>query len=156
MDARPSDAISLALRARAPVFLNRLLLRQWPVSVAEVEADARGGRCRLLRVSDEAKSARSMREEVRRRPEVLQLATLKMRLDLAVRTERFAEAAKLEEDIRRLCPIDYLKTQLDRAVEEERYSDAVRLQDEITVWKARLRMWERGMIDSDDSYMEKE
>lgn len=150
VDARPSDAIAMAVRSNAPLFLNSLLLRQWNVPVEAVERDAKHGLCETLTYSDRVKSTRSIREELRGKPEHIRLAKLKMELDLAVRLERFAEACDLKEQISRICPIEQLQEQLKVAVTEERFLDASRIQDQIIVWKARLRMWEKGSLDLDN------
>lgn len=149
VDARPSDAIAMATRCRAPLYLNTNLLRQWNVSLETVERDARHGLCERVEYSDAVKSSRSIREEVRRRPEHLKLAKLKMELDLAVRLERFGDAILLKEKIERICPIDRLQQDLQLAVEQQRFLDAANIQDQITVWRARLRMWEKGTIELD-------
>lgn len=157
VDARPSDAIAMAIRASAPLFLNTMLLQQWNVPVEAVERDAKHGLCDWLgEYPDAMKSIRSIREEVRQRPEHLKLAKLKMELDLAVRLQRFGEACALKEEIMKICPIDRLKEDLQLAVREQRFMDAARIQDHITIWKARLRMWEKGAIDLENFTGEEE
>lgn len=148
IDARPSDALVLAIRTAAPLFLNRGLLQQWGVSVSSVSDEAKQGLCSMVKYDEGIKSARSLLEETRRRPEFLKLAHLKSRLDLAVRLERFAEARQVYGELQKICPIEDLQKQLELAVSEERFLDAVKLQDEITIWRARLRMWEKGEQNS--------
>jgi bifunctional DNase/RNase len=48
LDARPSDAIAIAAQADAPLYLNRDLLRTWPVSVAAIQLDAAAGLCECI------------------------------------------------------------------------------------------------------------
>ncbi|PXF44798.1 hypothetical protein BWQ96_05468 [Gracilariopsis chorda] len=150
VDSRPSDAIALALRSKAPLFLNTNLLKQWNIDVDVIEREARHGLCERVLYEDKLKTSRSLRDELRHKPEHIRLAILKMRLDLAVRTQRFGEAAELKKMIDQICPIDRLTEQLKKAVLEQRFLDAAGIQDRITVWRARLRMWEKGALDLDD------
>lgn len=147
VDARPSDALALATRAAAPLFLHRGLLAAWGVNIDAVRVDASQGRCELVDYSDARKSTHSLRSEYKGNPEVFALALLKARLDLAVRLQRFAEAAHIRDQIRRICPVDFLALELRKAVAEQRFADAARLQDELTLWRARLRQWEKGAVD---------
>eukprot|EP00177_Eucheuma_denticulatum_P004751 GFKZ01008635.1.p1 GENE.GFKZ01008635.1~~GFKZ01008635.1.p1 ORF type:complete len:335 (-),score=45.71 GFKZ01008635.1:952-1956(-) len=148
IDSRPSDAIAMALRSRAPIYLHKGLLKAWNVSVESVCNDARNGLCEcVLDYPDEVKSTTSIVHEIKGSPEHLTLAKLRMELDLAVRLERFREATVLKDRIAEICPIDRLSEMLKVAIDEERYLDAAKLQDQITLWKARLRMWEKGSID---------
>ncbi|CDF32989.1 unnamed protein product [Chondrus crispus] len=151
IDSRPSDAIAMALRSRAPLYLNKHLLRQWNVSVEAIARDAKHGLCECVTdYPDEVKSTRSIVHELKGSPEHLILAKLRMELDLAVRLERFQEASRLREQIASICPIDRLSDQLKCAIDEERYLDAAKLQDQITLWRARVRMWEKGSINIED------
>lgn len=151
IDSRPSDAIAMALRSRAPLYLNKQLLRQWNVSVDAITRDAKHGLCECVTdYPDDVKSTRSIVHEIKGSPEHITLAKLRMELDLAVRLERFAEATRLREQIAAICPIDQLSDQLKKAIDEERYLDAAKLQDQITLWKARVRMWEKGSINIED------
>lgn len=149
VDARPSDALALAVRARAPLFLNRHLLHAWGVPVSAVASDAQHGLCEVITYPDAAKSARSLRQEITRRPHVFRLALLQARLDLAVRTQRFKEAQRIQNHINDICPVDLLSHQLARAIDEQRFADAAKLQDELTLWKARLHLWQKGTINLD-------
>lgn len=149
LDARPSDALSLAIRARAPLFLNRGLLLTWGVPVDAILRDAGHGLCEVVTYDDGMKSARSLYAERLKKPDIFRLAMLKARLDLAVRTQRFGEAARIHAAIDAICPVDRIAADLDRAVREQRFADAARLQDELTLWRARLRLWEKGAINLD-------
>lgn len=80
---------------------------------------------------------------------MFRLALLRARLDLAVRTQRFKEAKRIHDHINDICPIDQVSVELARAIEEQRFSDAAKLQDELTLWKARLHLWEKGSINLD-------
>lgn len=144
VDARPSDALAIALRFGVPVYLNRGLLERWNVRVEDLRREAEKGLCQIIEYGDACKSTRSIVKEVASRPEHIVLAKMKMELDLAVRLERFAEAAEIRDAIAALCPVDRLEAALKVALCEERYLDAASLQDQITVWRARILMWEKG------------
>lgn len=143
-DARPSDAVALALRAGAPLFLNAALLAEWGVPVAVVLRDAAAGRCEALDPVDAATSASALAAASRAAPEHIALATLRAQLDLAVRLQRFRDAARLRDAIARICPAEPLERALRVAVAEQRFADAARIRDQIVLWRARLRRWERG------------
>lgn len=140
LDARPSDAIALALRARAPLYLRRGLLSAWGAPISALRGDSS---VEFVPSDTETKSARFLQEEARRRPTMFALAVLRMRLDVAVRLERFGEASRLQERIREICPIDELEREVKVALSEERFLDAAKLRDEIVAWRARLRRWEK-------------
>lgn len=148
-DARPSDAIAMAVRYRASVWLNRGLLREWGVSEERVVGEF-GGRSKrgggsgggggVVDYGDRLKSTRSLVGEVRKRPEWLKVARVRARLDLAVRLERFAEAGRLRDELIEVWPVERLEEELKVAVEEERYMDAAKIRDDI--YKFRLAMIE--------------
>lgn len=150
VDARPSDVAVLCMRMRAPLFLRRALLGRWGIPVARLMEDARHGRCQCVVPSMWAMSTRSLQVRLSR-PLFVRLAVLKMRLDVAVRAQRFREACAMRDEIAAVCPVDHLQHLLAEAVSEERFLDARDLDDKLTVWKARLRMWEKGAIDLEDA-----
>jgi len=61
IDARPSDSIALALRARAPIFVNEKLLQPAPVEEAPSEA---GGEARPLTDEEKAEQLRRYLENL--------------------------------------------------------------------------------------------
>lgn len=150
-DARPSDAVALALRAGAPLFLNSALLAEWGVPVAAVMLDAAAGRCEALAQDFQLPVlpplSRSISEQ-RFAPEHVALTTLQSRLTLALRLERYEVAARLRDAIARICPVEKLKHALNIAVEEQRFDDAARIRDSIVLWRARLARWEHGGTDA--------
>eukprot|EP00168_Porphyra_purpurea_P019081 TRINITY_DN744_c0_g1_i11.p1 TRINITY_DN744_c0_g1~~TRINITY_DN744_c0_g1_i11.p1 ORF type:complete len:251 (+),score=50.82 TRINITY_DN744_c0_g1_i11:108-755(+) len=95
-------------------------------------------------------STRAVVAQVRRQPEHLQLAKLKMELDLAVRLERYGEAARLRDALSKLCPIELLQVELNQAVAEQRFSDAIDLRDKIQLWRLRMLHWEQHCDDDDE------
>lgn len=147
-DAKPSDAIALALRAAAPLYLNVNLLAEWGVPVADVLRDARAGRCEILQVHSMAMSASTLRAQVTAAPEHVALAKLRAAMDLAVRLERFTEAARLRDAIAAICPAEALERQLEKALQEENFDEAAKLRDSVVLWRARQRRWERAGIDA--------
>jgi len=142
LDARPSDAITLALSNTAPIFLNRNLLALNGSDIAALEREVRRGFAHEVVYDEPLKTTSSLANEVWRRPEHLELSKLKMQLDLAVRLERFHEAAHLHNQIQKLCPLDELYTMLDKALREERFSDACEIRDQIYQWRLKLIKWE--------------
>jgi bifunctional DNase/RNase len=75
-------------------------------------------------------------------PEYERLVNLYAHLDVAVRCERFREAAKLRDEIHKLCPLDRLRQRLEDAVASERFADAANIRDEIARWEYTLEQWE--------------
>jgi bifunctional DNase/RNase len=75
-------------------------------------------------------------------PEYERLVNLYAHLDVAVRCERFRDAAHLRDEITALCPLDRLREALGEAVARERFVDAAHLRDEITRWEHTLEQWE--------------
>jgi len=83
VDSRPSDAIALALRCGAPILLARQVMDQAGIIVPEGEG---GGK----KKAEEPAAPLSPVEQ------------LKQRLEQAVGSERYEEAARLRDEIRRL------------------------------------------------------
>ncbi len=147
-DARPSDAIALALRAAAPLYLNTTLLTEWGVPVADVLRDARAGLCEIVAVHPGALSASALRAEARAAPEHVALAKLRAALDMAVRLQRFREATALRNAIDAICPADKLERKLEQAIRAQNFDEAAKLRDQVVLWRARQRRWERGGLQS--------
>jgi bifunctional DNase/RNase len=83
VDSRPSDAIALALRCGAPIFLARQVMDQAGVLLPEEGGDEK-------KKPTQAAAPLSPMEQ------------LKTQLEQAVSTERYEDAAKLRDEIRRL------------------------------------------------------
>lgn len=147
-DARPSDAIALALRAAAPLYLNTTLLTEWGVPVSDILRDAQAGLCELVSVHPAALSAGTLRAEARAAPEHVALAKLRAALDMAVRLERFREATSLRNVIDAICPADALERKLEQALRAQKFEEAAKLRDQVVLWRARQRRWERGGMQS--------
>jgi bifunctional DNase/RNase len=85
VDARPSDAIALALRCGAPIFVIKKVMEKAGIVLEGEAAEAKNKPA----VTDGAAAPTAM-------------ATLKHELEQAVSQERFEEAARLRDEIRRL------------------------------------------------------
>lgn len=86
IDARPSDAIALALRAEAPIFVDGNVMRQAAIAEADQERKPQDSREEF----DEPSSPEDMLEQ------------LNVDLMKAVQDERYEEAAKIRDEIAKL------------------------------------------------------
>jgi len=86
IDARPSDAIALALRAEAPIFVDGNVMRQAAIAETEQERKPEDSREEF----DEPSSPEDMLEQ------------LNVDLMKAVQDERYEEAAKIRDEIAKL------------------------------------------------------
>ena len=82
IDARPSDAIALALRTDSPIFVDDEVMKKAAVSEREPEID-------LSRIDDEL-------------PPMDKLESLELDLDKAVAQERYEDAARIRDEINTL------------------------------------------------------
>lgn len=89
IDARPSDAIALAVRTYAPIFVNELVMNT-AAFIPSDETDIPG-----FETSELENDKRPMSKEA-------QLAALQDKLREALESEEFERAAKLRDDIKRL------------------------------------------------------
>ena len=89
IDARPSDAIALAVRTYAPIFVNELVMNA-AAFIPSDETDIPG-----FETSDLENDRRPLSKEA-------QLAALQDKLREALESEEFERAAKLRDDIKRL------------------------------------------------------
>lgn len=91
MDSRPSDAIALALRCQAPIF------------VADAVMDEAG---RVIELSEEEKKKGELKGGAAEHPAAQQkispLDALNQELERAVQEERYEDAARLRDEIKRL------------------------------------------------------
>ncbi|MCJ8332543.1 MAG: bifunctional nuclease family protein [Lentisphaeria bacterium] len=83
LDARPSDAIALAIRYNAEIFIREDIYHDNKVDIDEQE-----GCCEELDLSDELDP----------------MTKLQKRLDQAINEERFEEAAKLRDELQKILP----------------------------------------------------
>jgi len=85
IDSRPSDAIALALRTGAPIFVEERVMDQASVHLAEehAETDRPGARAAPVR-------------------EPAALETMKIDLEKAIAEERYEDAARIRDEIKKL------------------------------------------------------
>jgi len=81
IDARPSDAIALALRMQAPIFVNEKVMKKAAV------------------IDQSSISKDSFEESDRPFGDIDQMEELNIKLQKAVREERFEDAAKIRDEI---------------------------------------------------------
>ncbi len=89
IDARPSDAIALAVRSYAPIYVNEAVMNT-AAFIPSDEADLPG-----FETSDLGSDKKSLTKEA-------QLAALQDKLREALEREEFERAVKLRDDIKRL------------------------------------------------------
>jgi uncharacterized protein len=85
LDARPSDAIALAIRFDAPIYVNQKVLDEAGIITEET-------------VSKSQKSGKAKEGET----ELTQLEELEQKLQTAIETENYEKAAKLRDEIKKL------------------------------------------------------
>lgn len=143
IDARPSDAINLAIRFGAPIYVNREVAAEAarPSSFfddREVSAGTSTGASVPSHADASASEiVRSCREEILHYsdPTIMH----KLQLQLAIAEERFEDATKLRDVIDKLLASDRalsLVVAIETALEDQRFEEAARLRDEFR----RLRM----------------
>lgn len=62
LDARPSDAIVLALQSQAPIFMNKKLLYKWGVPIQTVAKEVEKGTAVIARYDHRAKTSTMISE----------------------------------------------------------------------------------------------
>jgi hypothetical protein len=90
-DARPSDAICLALRFGAPMYVDEKVLDKAGIILSDETTE--GASEQTAPPQEEQKSSI---------PEQSPIETLKQKLDTAVAEERYEEAAKLRDELKKL------------------------------------------------------
>jgi hypothetical protein len=110
LDARPSDAIALAVRFQAPILVARKVFEDAAVPVTEKAetaeagdpADKVEGHDESLEPVEGAETAETLPERKAEGKPLSPVDALKAALDAAVRAERYEEAARLRDDLKRL------------------------------------------------------
>mmetsp|Transcript_21716 Transcript_21716/g.26152 ORF Transcript_21716/g.26152 Transcript_21716/m.26152 type:complete len:338 (+) Transcript_21716:229-1242(+) len=121
VDARPSDAINLAVRSQAPIYINREVIQS---SAQPLIAPTDPKKTKKLSV--EAK----FHEHITRK----HTCTLDLRasLTLAVREGRVRDAESIRDQLAKVLENDYiadLLLRLEQAISDERYDDAASIRD---------------------------
>jgi bifunctional DNase/RNase len=91
IDARPSDAIALAVRARSPIYVAESVME----AAAFVPSDEAEG-------EEKQSESREQQEEEIPKTKEAQLAALQDKLRKAIETEEYERAAKIRDDIQKL------------------------------------------------------
>ena len=120
VDARPSDAVNLAVRFNAPIYVNREVADQMKTSPE-----------RAMKPSD-MDVVKACREEIAMHndPTVM----LKLQMQMAIAEERYSHAAKLRDEIDRLLSSDRvlsLIVAIESALKDLRFDDALQIRDEL-------------------------
>ncbi len=96
IDARPSDAIALAIRCGAPIYVSEAVMREAGIMVQE-EEESEEEEEEMMETGDEEHPE----EETEQRPKTLR-EMLQEKLDDAVRSEDYERAAQIRDEIERL------------------------------------------------------
>ncbi len=91
IDARPSDAIALAVRARSPIYVAESVME----AAAFVPSEEAEG-------EEKQSESREQQEEEIPKTKEAQLAALQDKLRKAIETEEYERAAKIRDDIQKL------------------------------------------------------
>ena len=97
IDARPSDAIALALRCNAPVFVEEKVMDEAGVVMKEESKEKEPSAATVALAADKAHSAPAAPPPPPNNP----AARLRALLEAAIRDERYEEAAHLRDQIRK-------------------------------------------------------
>jgi hypothetical protein len=107
-DARPSDAIALAVRFQAPILVARKVFDEAAVPVTEKPEGTEPGdgeaKAEGADISDESETGEPAEapEAAPDRKALSPVDALKDALDVAVRAERYEEAARLRDELKRM------------------------------------------------------
>ena len=137
IDARPSDALNLAIRFGAPIFVNKDVAAKMSLpSLAHtyderhVSAAAAAG-SHATPAPSAVEIANSCREEILQYSDPTIM--YKLHLQLAIAEERFEEASRLRDEIEKMLASDRalaLVVAIETALDDHRYEEAARLRDE--------------------------
>jgi bifunctional DNase/RNase len=135
IDARPSDALNLAVRFGAPIYVNKdvaakMSLPSLAFDERHVSAAAATG-SHATAVPSAVEITNSCREEILQYidPTIMD----KLQLQLAIAEERFEEASRLRDAIEKTLASDRalaLVVAMETALEDQRFEEAARLRDE--------------------------
>jgi uncharacterized protein len=92
LDARPSDAIALAIRFGAPIFVNTTVLDEAGI-LSEESPETKSSKGKGKRVSSEQEAGKT---------EMTRLEELENELQTAIETENYEKAAKIRDQIQKL------------------------------------------------------
>jgi len=135
IDSRPSDAINLAIRFGAPIYVNKEVAAKMAHPSASfddrsVSAAAANG-ANYHQSSSSSDITKSCREEILHYSDPTIM--YKLQLQLAIAEERFEDATRLRDVIEKMLASDRalsLVVAIETALEDQRYEEAERLRDE--------------------------
>lgn len=109
IDARPSDAIALSLRYKAPIFVHKdvyegaaIRVKEGEEAEGDTEAEPEGGEPETVTHSEEERPTRKPAARVVPEPHMTQVEKLKEKLRKALAGERYEEAARLRDELKRI------------------------------------------------------
>ncbi|KAK3282829.1 hypothetical protein CYMTET_9454 [Cymbomonas tetramitiformis] len=127
VDARPSDALNLALRCQAPIYVHKDVA----ASSAFVMADSTGVKDHRREPAAKIDFEKIQKRAKRRRDPALEL---RARMAMAVALERYEDAARFRDEIANTVGNDEtarLLLLLEQAIADERFTDAVQIRDKL-------------------------
>lgn len=130
LDARPSDAVNLAVRMAAPIFVSKEVVQQAAKDYPPSHTDP-AARAQVLAHASLGKDA----SKPRRRFDPL--VDLRVKLAVAVSQNREAEAMAAREQIAETIGTGHeasLMLAIEQAVLEERYEEAAKLRDQLKLF----------------------
>jgi len=92
MDARPSDAIAMALRFSSPIFVEESVMEEAGIIISEAELKKEKG-------EDTQENTETLYDSSR---ELTTVELLRKQLETAITAERYEEAARLRDEINKL------------------------------------------------------
>lgn len=122
VDARPSDAINLAVRFNAPIYIRKEVAAMMGQRMVEVQ----------LKAESPVDIKRTCKDDILHYPDPT--LHLQLELQLAIANDDFTSAVLLRTEIDRLLGSDRvlsLVVAIETALSDERYEEAARLRDEL-------------------------
>jgi uncharacterized protein len=109
IDARPSDAIALALRYKTPIFVHKdvyegaaIVVKEGEESESDAETDSESGETEIVSHSEAERAIRKPAARAVPETHMSQVEKLKEKLRKALAGERYEEAAKLRDELKRI------------------------------------------------------
>jgi bifunctional DNase/RNase len=137
IDARPSDAINLAVRFGSPIYVSKDVVKSsaYLMQAGQEPGAALAAGNTVAAASQEGEEdsmvSKIQQQVLRRKDPALELRS---RLALAIAEEQYDEAAQIQDQIAAAIGSDKIASLLNRmeqAVADERYAEAARLRDEL-------------------------
>lgn len=151
VDARPSDAINMAARYEAPIYVNKEVAAKMAHPGKESESSPSGtGSASTQQVQEQTaaqKIIQSCKEAILQYndPTIM----YKLQLQLAIAEERFEDASQLRDIIDKMLASDRalsLVVAIETAIDDQRYEEAAKLRDQFIHLRSQNRS--NGAIDA--------